>query len=1155
MSEVLLGDTAIHAGDDAVTGGIIERAGEAFYRIGHYDRMPPFFIAVVSGFNHWMYVSSTGGLTCGRRHPGLALFPYETDDRIHDACNTAGPLTAMRVSRNDTTCLWQPFSQGPSVYRTERNLYKSLVGNRLVFEEINHSLEMAYEYEWATGDRYGFIRKAVLRNTGQSSAQLELMDGLRNLLPYGADQGMQANFSTLLNAYRQAEVHAASSAALYTLSSIPTDRAEPSESLKATIAWSLGLDSPDVLLSCDQLDHFRRGGTLQAEHTRNGRRCDYMVHGRLNLEAGQTRDWYLLADVAKGPSQTVGLLQEVESGVSPDAIEQDIEEGARRIRQLAGRADAFQFSSDELTAARHFSNTLFNIMRGGVFQDGRHIQVDDFKQFLSGWNSSKAGAFNALSAASEPVLTREALVEACEGSGDADLLRLAHEYLPLTFSRRHGDPSRPWNHFDIDLRNPDGSDKLWFQGNWRDIFQNWEALSHSFPEWISHFISKFVNASTADGYNPYRITRDGIDWEVHDPGDPWSNIGYWGDHQVIYLLKLLEGWHAHAPDELTARLGDAIYSYADVPYRIKPYAEILRDPSATIGFDHARAARIETQVAERGTDGKLVTGRDGAVHHANLLEKLLVPALAKLSNLIPDAGIWMNTQRPEWNDANNALAGGGVSVVTLAYLRRYLAFLADRLAEVPTDAYPVATEVVGWFTGVEAALQRGREMLQGTSLDPIDRRRLLDALGGAFGDYRASVYASGFGENRSLSVGRVRTFLSTAIAYVDWGLEANRRPDGLIHTYNVANVTAGGVEIGHLPVMLEGQVALLSAGVLSPAASLELLEQLFASELYRPEQRSFMLYPERSLPGFLERNVVPAATAEAIPLLRELGNRGDRSLVARDADGTHRFNGDLRHADDVAATLDRLARRPGLSGPVARDRQWVLDLFEEVFNHRSYTGRSGRMYGYEGLGCIYWHMVAKLLLAVQEICVRADDTDTPLAVRDGLADMYRRVRAGIGYEKSVAEYGAFPTDPYSHTPPAGGAKQPGMTGQVKEEILTRRGELGIHVQDGRLRFAPRLLDADEFLAEDGCFQYRDIAGSQHEMTVPRGSLVFTLCQVPVVYERDESAPRIQLDYADGTTAEFSGDSLTEAISQDIFGRTGHVTRLRVGISGDVLRAE
>ena len=109
------------------------------------------------------------------------------------------------------------------------------------------------------------------------------------------------------------------------------------------------------------------------------------------------------------------------------------------------------------------------------------------------------------------------VVAAAETSGDADLERIALEYLPLTFSRRHGDPSRPWNRFSIDIRNDDGSEKLYYQGNWRDIFQNWEALALSYPEYLESFVTKFVNASTADGYNPYRITRDGFEWEDLEP--------------------------------------------------------------------------------------------------------------------------------------------------------------------------------------------------------------------------------------------------------------------------------------------------------------------------------------------------------------------------------------------------------------------------------------------------------------------------------------------------------------------------------------------------------------------------------------------------------------------------------------------------------------
>ena len=56
---------------------------------------------------------------------------------------------------------------------------------------------------------------------------------------------------------------------------------------------------------------------------------------------------------------------------------------------------------------------------------------------------------------------------------------------------------------------------------------------------------------------------------------------------------------------------------------------------------------------------------------------------------------------------------------------------------------------------------------------------------------------------------------------------------------------------------------------------------------------------------------------------------------------------------------------------VQHDRHAVMDIWESVFHHSSFTGRSGSMFSFEGLGCIYWHMNAKLLVAVQESLNRA----------------------------------------------------------------------------------------------------------------------------------------------------------------------------------------
>jgi hypothetical protein len=210
------------------------------------------------------------------------------------------------------------------------------------------------------------------------------------------------------------------------------------------------------------------------------------------------------------------------------------------------------------------------------------------------------------------------------------------------------------------------------------------------------------------------------------------------------------------------------------------------------------------------------------------------------------------------------------------------------------------------------------------------------------------------------------------------------------------------------------------------------------------------------------------------------------------------------------------------------------------------------MFGFEGIGCIYWHMVAKLLLAVQDAYSAAMEDDTSDVTRQALADMYYRIRAGIGYEKSAEEFGAFPTDPYSHTPSDGGARQPGMTGQVKEEILTRLGELGVTVRDGSLGFHPTLLKTAELVTSPAEFFYFDVDGEACSLQIPTGALAFTYCQVPVVYESGAESAWIRIDMADGSTTEMDGTSMTRDLSREVFGRSGRVKRIVVGIAVDSL---
>ncbi len=1139
-------------------GGFVIRDGELHYRISAYHRLAPFLMTLASDTDLWMFITSGGGLTAGRIDPEGSLFPYETVDRLHDAHHHTGPLTLVRIEREtDPPLLWQPFSETSAAPAAiERNLYKTTTCNSLVREEIQHGLGLAFSCRWSAADEFGWVRTSTLENRSPSPVRVTLLDGLRNILPYGAPLALYQHSSNLVDAYKKSEVDPEASLGIYSLTAGIADRAEALEVLRANTVWCCGLEDFRVHLSLDAVAAFRRGGVLAPASVLNGIRGNYLVSCSLDLEPGESRSWHLVGDTGRDHVQIAALRQRIlrEEDLA-GRITESLRQAGEKLRQIVASADGLQLTNRPECWTHHFANVLFNNMRGGVFVRNDEIPVADFGAFLRARNRAVGARQRALLDELPDVMSVQELRKLGHRTGDPDFARLCHEYLPLYFGRRHGDPSRPWNRFSIRVRNRAGERQLSYEGNWRDIFQNWEALCSAFPGFLPSIVAKFVNASTVDGFNPYRITRGGVEWEVPAPGDPWSNIGYWGDHQIIYLLRLLEALDRHVPTALGELLGAEIFSYADVPYRIRPYPAIFRDPTRTIDFDTARAAHIDERVANLGADGKLVTAPDGSVYHATLLEKLLVPALAKLSNLIPDAGIWMNTQRPEWNDANNALGGGGVSVVTLCHLRRCLSLLADLTARRGGAELPVSQEVADWFGRVESTLEAERHLLAADGLDPRDRKRLMDALGEAFSTYRETVYARGFSGKSPLAIRRVAGMCRTALEYLDRSIAANRREDGLYHTYNLLEITedGSGVEVAHLQEMLEGQVAVLDSGVLEPDEALALLERLFASALYRPAQRSFMLYPERVLPGFLQKNRLPAAQVNAVPLLKDLLAAGNRSLLARDADGILRFQGDLRNADDLASALDRLAEQEEWSPAVARDRNAILDLFEDVFHHKSYTGRSGVMFGYEGLGCIYWHMVAKLLLAVQETCLRAAQEGRPPAILEAFARMFHRIRSGLGYEKTVAEYGAFPTDPYSHTPADGGAKQPGMTGQVKEEILTRLGELGVRIESGAVRFRPVLLRSREFLEQPATFRFYDVGARTRSLPLPPSSLAFTLCQVPVIYELVGSdAWKLRVTFADGSVVEQPGNMLDVRLSAELFSRSGRIDLIRLDIPQEAI---
>ena len=1129
--------------------------GESYYKIVNSDAMRPFFMSIVSDSNHWLFISSNGGLTAGRKNAEFALFPYYTDDKITEFADITGSKSIFQIHSNEETLIWEPFSERfNEKYKISRNLYKNTYGNKIIFEEIFHDLQLTFRYHWNSSNAFGFVRTSEIINDSNKNYKITLLDGIQNILPQGVESGLQATTSNLVDAYKRSELEENSGLGIFALSAIIVDKAEPSEALKANIAWSLGLENPIYLLSSRQVAAFRKNKKLTKETDIKGEKGAYFVSTDLILESNSTKSWKIIANVNQNQAQIIELAEAISTDKTLEQkVADDVNLGTQNLIALNATADGLQFTADARKDTRHFSNVLFNIMRGGIFDNNYQIEKTDFTTYIS--KANKLVFEKNISFLNELPTTFEYsdLQKRIKKLHDADLIRLCTEYLPLKFSRRHGDPSRPWNKFSINTRSEiDGSKILDYEGNWRDIFQNWEALAYAFPEFIDGMIHKFLNASTFDGYNPYRVTKSGFDWEAIEPDNPWSYIGYWGDHQIIYLLKFLEFIEKYQPGKLNSYFDKDCFVYAAVPYIIKSYEEIVQNPKDTIGYSHEWEAKINTRRKTIGADGALLRDNNNEIYHVNLIEKILATVLAKMSNFIPEAGIWMNTQRPEWNDANNALVGNGVSMVTLYYLRRFLKFFDQLLENSNQETIKISNEMVEFYHSIRENLLAFQPHLS-SSINNENRKKIVDALGNAASDYRHQIYNSGFwGKKRTHSMAGLKTFTKVSLDFIDHAIKANQRPDKLFHAYNLMSIENNGVTISYLAEMLEGQVAVLSSGFLNGKDSLEVLNALRNSSLYRKDQESYILYPNKELPKFLEKNTIPKEKVESSELMQTLLQQHNFQLINKDIKGGYHFNGNFHNANDVKTALEELGKQEQFKDLVSKDAEKVLQIFEDVFNHKAFTGRSGTFYGYEGLGSIYWHMVSKLHVAVSEVCEAAVNNKESQEIIDALIAHHYEIGEGIGVHKSPEVYGAFPTDPYSHTPFNKGAQQPGMTGQVKEDILARISELGVKMKGGKLQFHPSLLQKKEFLSQAKEVNFILEDSSKKVMKLDENSLAFTVCQVPIIYKID-SSNALTVYYKNGTKEVFQTLELDKKTSEKIFQRTGEVESVFVSLTENNLR--
>ena len=238
------------------------------------------------------------------------------------------------------------------------------------------------------------MKRSELLNHGTGAATVRVLDGVQNLMPYGISRELQTTRSVLADAYKKNELVPDTTLGLFTLSAIPVDKAEPSEALKATTVWSAGLEPDALLLSTRQLDRFRAGHAVETETAVRAERGAYFVAATLDLAAG--------AVPALGPGRRhrAGRGRRDRprrcAGRPRDACWPTSTPTWLRARSGSASSwpgpTASSVTAEPMTTARHRMNVLFNIMRGGVFDEGYSIVREDVRAFVAHHNAAVAEA-------------------------------------------------------------------------------------------------------------------------------------------------------------------------------------------------------------------------------------------------------------------------------------------------------------------------------------------------------------------------------------------------------------------------------------------------------------------------------------------------------------------------------------------------------------------------------------------------------------------------------------------------------------------------------------------------------------------------------------------------------------------------------------------
>jgi len=702
--------------------------------IRNFSRAKPFssFLPGIAGLNGipmWVFYTNRGQCisSFGTESKDGAIFEFQSANRAYNLASSRGFRTFINWKRKGNSGFKEFFSNDQTETVMKIRPYE------LEIEENDpvSGFSMNIVYFTVPGQPCAmFARIATLRNNGKDPAEIELLDGLPNIVCFGMLENFLKNMSRTIEAWSHVD-NLDKNAPFFHIEAMNDDKPDVIRIEKGNFFLSFMEDKGKVK-SCQTVinpqsvfgmntdfiypEIFAGGGTLSSDPLafENRTPCA-MGYSKFNLGPGSSQSMFSIYGNAAKLAVFNGILNKIRS---PEFVCGAREDNRKLILDIADKS--FVKSSSPAFDSYCGQNFMDNILRGGL-----PVSVE----------SSKAKRKDVI-----------------------------HVY-----SRKHGDPERDYNSF---LLMP----TFYSQGNggYRDINQNRRNDVYCNPDVSAANIGYFMNLIQLDGYNPLVVRGVSYKFKASDEnrrflrasserpeilGEFFKNKfipfglidfmnargiklkigldefvseillrsdkteeashgeGYWTDHW-FYNLDLIESFENIFPDRMKELVLELKLSFYDDCYHVQPRSQkyLLYNNTSPVQLNSViRVLAKDKLIQSRKTEQNKVRTQTGTgeIYQTSLLGKLLLILVNKISSLDANGvGVEMEAGKPSWNDALNglpALFGSCISetfeIKRLAeLLKRYAGFLKD-----DDDSIKIPAEACKFFNSVNRNLEKNLE--------------------------------------------------------------------------------------------------------------------------------------------------------------------------------------------------------------------------------------------------------------------------------------------------------------------------------------------------------------------------------------------------------------------------------------------------------------